>query len=75
MLFLFYITSIKDVSAIIEVTRLNDSKFVLNAELIKTIESTPDTVISLTTSEKLVVKEDIEKVIEKVIAYKRELSF
>ncbi|TDX51925.1 flagellar FlbD family protein [Orenia marismortui] len=60
---------------IIEVTRLNDSKLVINAELIETIESTPDTVITLTTNHRLIVKEDIDEVVEKVIAYKRKVAF
>ncbi len=72
---LFYIRLIKGVVIIIEVTRLNDSKLVINAELIETIESTPDTVITLTTNHRLIVKEDIDEVVEKVIAYKRKVAF
>ncbi|MCH7787526.1 MAG: flagellar FlbD family protein [Chloroflexi bacterium] len=44
----------------ITVTRLNDTRFVLNAEQIKTVESTPDTIITLLTGEKLMVKESPE---------------
>ena len=47
----------------------------INAELIQTIESTPDTVIKLTNGRKLVVKEGVDEVIEKVIAYKRKVQF
>lgn len=60
---------------IIELTRLNDSKLVINAELIETIESTPDTVVTLTTNHRLVVKEDVEEVVEKAINYKRKIAF
>ncbi len=52
-------------------TLLNDNKIVVNAELIKTIETTPDTVISFVNGEKLIVKEKVEDVVEKVITYKR----
>ena len=48
--------------------------FVINAELIQTIEETPDTVITLTTGQKLVVKEGADEVIEKVISYKRQIQ-
>jgi flagellar protein FlbD len=63
------------VSLIIELTRLNDSKLVINAELIETIESTPDTVITLTTNHRLVVKEDVEEVVAKVVDYKKKIAF
>ncbi|PRX33668.1 flagellar protein FlbD [Orenia metallireducens] len=62
-------------SLIIELTRLNDSKLVINAELIETIESTPDTVITLTTNHRLVVKEDVEEVVAKVVDYKKKIAF
>ena len=42
----------------IELTRLNEVKFSLNPELIELIETTPDTVITLTTGKKLIVKEE-----------------
>ena len=41
----------------IELTRLNEVKFSLNSDLIEVIETTPDTVITLTTGKKLIVKE------------------
>lgn len=55
----------------IELTRLNGTKFVLNAELIESVESTPDTVITLTTDKKLVVLEKKDEIINKVIQYKK----
>lgn len=57
----------------IEVTKLNDEKFVLNAELIKTVEETPDTVITITTGNKYIVRESVEEVIQRVVAYKRQI--
>lgn len=55
----------------IHVTRLGGSEFVINAELIETIEQTPDTVITLTTGHKHVVVEPMDEVVARVIAYRR----
>lgn len=55
----------------ITLTKLNGMQFSLNAELIETIEETPDTVITTRTGKKYVVQESEERVIQKVIAYKR----
>ena len=41
----------------IDVTKVNGKKFTLNSRLIETIEETPDTVITLTTGKKIIVKE------------------
>lgn len=57
----------------IELTRINDVAVVVNADHIEFIESTPDTVVSFTTGRKLMVKENVEEVIGRVIAYKRSL--
>ncbi|MCK8826308.1 flagellar FlbD family protein [Natroniella acetigena] len=58
---------------IIKLRRLNDSEIVVNAELIETIEATPDTVITLTTNHRLIVKEDVDDIIEMIIDYKRRI--
>jgi flagellar protein FlbD len=55
----------------IEVTRFNDSTFIVNAEIIQTVEETPDTVITLTTGTKIVVKEKARQIVDKVIQYKK----
>jgi len=55
----------------IQLTRLNRLPLVLNADLIECIEVTPDTVISLTTGQKLVVLEPVEEVVERIMAYRR----
>lgn len=55
----------------IELTKLNDVKLTVNAEIIEFIEETPDTVISLTTGKKLIVKETRQEVTDLVISYKR----
>ena len=54
----------------IRLTKLNRSSFVLNCELIETVESTPDTVISTINGKKYVVLECVDEVIDKVIQYK-----
>lgn len=56
----------------ITLTKLTGIPFVVNAELIETCESTPDTIITLTTGKKFLVKEDIETVIGRVIDYRRQ---
>ena len=55
----------------IRVTRLNGKQFVINAEMIETIEESPDTVITLVQGHKFVVRESFEEVISKVIDYRR----
>lgn len=59
----------------IEVTRMNDTKYMVNAELIETVEETPDTVLTLTTSKKLVVRESSKEIRNRIIAYKKEIFF
>ena len=55
----------------IELTRLNNEKIVVNADLIEFVERTPDTLVTTTTGKKLMVKETIDEVVEKVIVYHR----
>jgi flagellar protein FlbD len=57
----------------IEVTRLNDKKLSINAELIERIEESPDTIITLTTGNKIIVKESRQEVKNLVILYKKEI--
>lgn len=54
----------------IKVKRLNDKEFVVNSELILYIEETPDTVITLTNGQKIVVTDSVDEVIDKVVNYK-----
>lgn len=51
--------------------KLSNTVFVLNADLIETIEATPDTVIKLTSGKTYMVKNGVEEVVNKVIAYKQ----
>lgn len=59
---------------VIKVTRLNGDEYWLNPHMIETIESTPDTTISLITGKKLVVKEKPEHVIRDIVNYRRRLG-
>ncbi len=54
----------------IKVRRLNSKEFVVNSDLILFIEETPDTVITLTTGQKIIVKETVDEIIDKVIDFK-----
>lgn len=57
----------------IKVTRLKGQTIVLNAQMIETIEETPDTVITMYTEKKYIVRESVEEVVERVIAYNRKI--
>lgn len=57
----------------IKVTRLNGKEFVVNAELIQFMEETPDTVITLSTQEKFMVREPIDEIVKRVIEYARSI--
>ena len=55
----------------IKLTRLNNEVFLLNAELIRYVEERPDTFITLTGDERLVVKESMDEVMRRVLDYQR----
>jgi len=54
----------------IELTRLNGSRLIINCDLIKYVEAAPDTVLTLITSEKLVVREPCDEISERTLAYR-----
>ena len=56
----------------IQLTRLNQQQLVLNSDLIEHIESTPDTVITLTTGAKFMVRESAEEIIRRVAEFRRQ---
>ncbi len=58
----------------IKVTRINNSELVINADLIEFVESIPDTIISLTTGKKIMVKESTDDIITRVAEFKRRSS-
>jgi flagellar protein FlbD len=59
--------------ATIHVTRLNQSSIVLNCDLIEQIESTPDTLITLTNNQKLIVLETADEIVERIRRYRRSI--
>ncbi len=58
----------------VEVTKLDGSTVLVNAELIESVEETPDTVLSFVTGKKLIVKESRQEIKNLVILYKREIA-
>ncbi len=58
----------------IEVTRLNGSILYLNPDLILSLESTPDAVVTMTNGEKFVVKEGAQEILARFLAYKRSIQ-
>ena len=55
----------------ISLTRLNGQQFVVNAEKIRFVEATPDTMICCDTGEKMMVRETLQEVIKRAIEYAR----
>ena len=55
----------------IPLTRLDGERFVLNAELIRYIEQRPDTFITLTTGDRIVVRETMDDVMGRAIRYQQ----
>ncbi len=58
----------------IHVTRLNNEDVIVNSDLIEMIEMTPDTVLTLTTGKKLMVRESSDDVIERVLQYRERVG-
>lgn len=61
----------REVAAMIKLTRLNNQPLAVNADLIKFVEQAPDTVLTLVTGEKLVVRESAEDVINRVLEFRQ----
>lgn len=57
----------------IPVTRLNGSRFYLNAELVESVEGTPDTVIVLSNGTRVIVRERPEQIVEAILHYRRQV--
>jgi flagellar protein FlbD len=55
----------------IQVTKLDNRTIVINADLIESIEETPDTILRLTTGRMLMVKESLSDVVSSVLDYRR----
>lgn len=59
----------------IDVTKMNGMNITINSDLIETVEDTPDTVITLTTGRKIIVKESRQTIKNLVKSFKRECTF
>ncbi len=57
----------------IQLTRLNNQPLVVNSDLIKFVENAPDTVLTLVTGEKLVVREASPEVLAKIVEFRRSI--
>ena len=57
----------------IKLTRLNGKEFVINAELIRTVEAKPDTTITLVNGDHFIVKESMDEVVTRAVDYGRSL--
>ncbi|MCL5035333.1 MAG: flagellar FlbD family protein [Bacteroidetes bacterium] len=58
----------------VRLTQINGEEIVINAELIETIEQAHDTILTLTTTRKIRVKEGLDEIIEKVVEYRKRIS-
>ena len=59
---------------LIQLTRLNNQHLTVNSDLIKFVEQAPDTVITLVSGEKIVVRESAEEVLKRVIQFRRSVA-
>jgi flagellar protein FlbD len=66
----YYIPAVLDLHVIM-LTRLNGLSMALNSDLVKLIEDSPDTVITLITGEKVVVRESTQEVISRIVTFRR----
>ena len=55
----------------INVTRLDDTKLIVNADLIEFVELVPETLVCLTTGKKIMVKESVDEIVERVMDFRR----
>ena len=77
MLYFILVTKIHVLPAgclMIHVTKLNEADMVINCELIEMIESTPDTTVTMNTGRKIIVKEPVNVMLERIIEYKRKIN-
>ncbi len=55
----------------IQLTRLNNSPLIVNSDLVKFVEQSPDTVITLVNGEKILVREKADEVLNRIVEYRR----
>ena len=54
----------------IEVTKMDSRRILLNEDYILTVEETPDTVVTLSDGHRYLVKENAQEILEKIIAFR-----
>ncbi len=59
----------------IEVTRLNETKLYVNPHQIEFMEEMPDTIIKMFSGKKVIVRESVKEVMEKIIVYRKRIGF
>ncbi len=64
-------TPFRKVDVMIKLTRLGGEPFILNAELIRYVEARPDTYVTLTTGERIVVVESMDEVMRRAVVYQQ----
>lgn len=57
----------------IKLVKLNGAAIVVNAEIIETVEATPDTVINLVTGNRFIVRDPVDEVIAKIVEYRKQV--
>jgi flagellar protein FlbD len=55
----------------IQLTRLNGQSVTVNSDLVKQIENSPDTMITLLNGEKIIVRETVEQIVDRTVAFRR----
>lgn len=55
----------------IKITRLNDTVLIVNADMIEFLEATPDTIVTLTDGRKLVARESVDEIVDRIVTYKQ----
>jgi len=58
---------------VIPLRRLNNQPIIVNCDLIESIESTPDSVVTLTSGNKLIVRDSLDEIRKKVVDFKRQI--
>jgi flagellar protein FlbD len=58
----------------IKVTRLNDATLIINVDMIQSLQAIPETVITFTNNNKIMVKEPLEEVSQRIVDYQRTIN-
>lgn len=58
----------------IHLTRLNETAFVINAEMIEFVEAIPDTIITMQSGKKIMVTEGVDDVVDRIVDYRRKCN-